>query len=225
MNIVLLIFAIAYAVVTVASIGFVIKHFKRYRFAVLAVVTVVLLLIPLLLAAGSYFLGKGLYEGLCRDTAGLRVYREIESANSLYVEDDKPFSYLKYGYKYVESNEDGKYVKYFIDRNTSKNCLDFDHVFLEPYQCIAHVAIDFPASRYGVSSEERWEIVTHMLHVRKSPVVYERESEEIVAALVGFRWDQGWMASITGQSVQECLKSPQGKQYEELMSIAVDPDR
>lgn len=221
MNVVLLIYITVYLLVSVVVIGFVIKSFKRYRAALLFFVAVALLAMPMLLAAGNYFLGKGLYEEYCGNASGLKLYKEIERVDSLYVMESKPYSYLAYGFGAIETEEEGRYVKYFIEENTSGNCHSFDQEFLKARQCVAKVTVELPKSRYALKSEELWETVTRLLHVRHSPVLYERESGEAVAALVDFRWDQGWMASLTGVSVRQCLASRHGKFMQELMSVTV----
>ena len=221
MSIVFSLFVIVYIVAIFVIMGLVRQHVKRYKPIVLSFLTIILLLLPMFVPTWNYFLGKHFFEEYCKNDAGLHIYKEIERVDSLYIEDSKPYIYLGYDFIYVEAEEGGTYVKYFIEHNSSENCIYFNQAFLKSGQCISRVGIEQPKSRFALKRVEIWDSVTYLLNFRRSPVLYERETGEVIAALVDFKWNQGWVVSMMDSTSQQCLESRRGELLEELMSQIV----
>jgi len=188
----------AYIILAIFIMSQTIIRVKKYKIIVLPSVFIILILIP----TWDYILGKQVFDGYCEKKAGLHIYEDIEKVDSIYVEGTPPYFFLDYKYKFVEGKEDDKYYKYYFDDDTSLYCMQELDGWNKDGKCIVKIEIKEPVSIYKISSTNIVEPVTKIINVyeRKSPVLYEMQTNRKMAEIFDYHWDVGWFTSMVSAS-------------------------
>ncbi|SFV61143.1 hypothetical protein MNB_SM-4-1756 [hydrothermal vent metagenome] len=173
-----------------------IKRVKKYKIVIVPSVFIVLLLIP----TWDYILGKQVFDEYCKNEAGLHIYEDIEKVDSIYVEGMPPYFFLDYKYEFVEGKEKDKYYKYYFNDDTSPYCIKRKNKWQKNGKCIVKIEINEPVSIYKINSTHIVEPVTKIVKVyeRKSPVLYEMQTNRKMAEIFDYYWYQGWFSEISG---------------------------
>lgn len=172
------------------------KRSKKYQIIIVPIVFIILLLIP----TWDYILGKQVFEEYCKNKAGLHIYEDIHKVDSIYVEGMVPYFYLDYKYKFVEGKEGNKYYKYYFDDDSSPYCIKRKNKWQKNGRCIVKIEINEPVSIYKINSTNLVEPVVDIVNVyeRKSPIVYEMQTNRKMAEIYNYYWDMGWLFKMAG---------------------------
>jgi len=197
---------LAYILLSLFIVWMAYKVFKTKKALFIA------LLIMILIPTWDVIIGKPIYNYLCKNKAGVHIYKTVDNVEGFYIgERSKRYEpYEPYeGYKYVDykEKESGKYYRsYWVDNNTSKNCVPIGKAKYGDYakafhhgKCIVKKEIsERDVSRWDISwnKKEYTKIFPLNLKIVKVGLIKDSITNETLSEQFTIDWNGGWVYGI-----------------------------
>ena len=208
--IIIMIAFLLYVLLFLFAIWRVYKNFRTEKALIIA------LIIMILIPTWDVIIGKPIYSYLCKNKAGIHIYKTIDNVEGFYIGEHsrryEPYKPYK-GYKYVDykEKESVKYYRsYWVDNNTSKDCVPIgDDKWSKDgkrYSWWFHHGKCIVKKEIPKSDVSRWEFNNDWIDKSKffgidlkivsSARVIKRVNRTVESELIRVVWKGGWVYGI-----------------------------
>lgn len=173
----------------------------------------IIFIVWFLIPTWDVIIGYPIYKFLCATQAGVKIYKTVDNVEGFYVgeqskkyEPREPYE----GYKYVDykEKESGKYYRsYWIDNNTSKNCVHYGErkfgAYADAYRsgrCIVKEEIaEGEVSRwrldsYSIERQKRVLAIPLLDFTHQTPLlIQDTKNSQTLGQLDYYWWSGGWL--------------------------------
>ena len=175
------------------------------------------LIIMILIPTWDVIIGKPIYNYLCKHKAGVHIYKTVDNVEGFYIGEQRkewePHEPYK-GYKFVDYKEkesDKYYRSYWIDNNTSKDCVPIGKDFWSKdgklYSYWFHSGKCIVKKEIPEGEVSRWEMyfgkyeILYKIPILKFKIYRiikykDRKSGELMADAIRVWWQGGWVYGI-----------------------------
>ena len=170
------------------------------------------LAILILIPTWDIILGYPIYKYLCWTQAGVHIYKTVNNVEGFYIGEEskryEPYEPYK-GYKYVDykEKESGKYYRsYWVDNNTSKDCVPIGKAKYGDYAKAFHLGKCIVKKEIPESEVSRWDISWNKkeytkvfplnLKIVKVGLIKDSITNETLSEQFTIDWNGGWVYGI-----------------------------